>query len=146
MINFIDDLFYNKKNEFNTKCVDLYYYFDKKYCHSLCLELGTLNNAKYINFTPSGYKPGLDYQSSENDTHRIIGQEFDIVIVLINDFFYFDNYHCLKSKEHPNPKYNLIKFLYQAVTRARKKLIIVVDNLNLYRRIQDIINDYGFQG
>lgn len=87
----------------------------------------------YISFTNSSYNARLDYQKSNRDTHDVIGQEFDKVVMTFPNDFYFHN-GMLNAKTHPNPNYMLDQLLYQGLTRARTGIALIVegeDNLSI---------------
>ncbi|NRG46668.1 DUF2075 domain-containing protein, partial [Bacillus sp. CRN 9] len=86
---------------------------------------------KIINYTPSKYNVypyDSFYIGGDESSHEIIGQEFDkVVVVLDKHFLYQDN----KLTTHgwvTNPYYHPTKMLFQMVTRARKKLHIIILN------------------
>ncbi|HAO6030236.1 TPA: ATP-binding protein [Listeria monocytogenes] len=93
---------------------------------------------KLINYTPFKNKAGLydDYQSFYN-THGVIGQEFDEVVMYINEnFCYNSEGKLIASTPHPNSNYLLEKMLYQGLTRARDKLtLIVVNNPSVFKTL-----------
>lgn len=93
----------------------------------LARSLEEQNEYKYISYTPSQYNDRLDYQKSYDSTHRVIGQEFDkICMIITNDFFYEKNKLC--CKQHPNPNYIFTKLLYQGLTRVRSELLLIITN------------------
>lgn len=83
---------------------------------------------KYIKYTPSNYNKGhMDIMPDSVTSHDVIGQEFNDVVIVINDDFYYEN-KILKSKIHPNPNLLYDRLLYQSATRARNNLAIIVEN------------------
>ena len=89
----------------------------------------------------------LDYFKylQETNTHRAIGQEYDNVVMYIDDNFFYGNDKELWSKVHPNPNFLYDKLLFQGVTRVREKLaIVVISNQDVYSKLLGIIyeNDY----
>lgn len=66
-------------------------------------------------------------EMADSNSHRVIGQEFDKVLVVMNEKFYYDN-GVLTAKQHANPDYLFTKLLYQEVTRTRNELCIIVEN------------------
>jgi hypothetical protein len=77
-------------------------------------------------------------QSNEN-AHTVIGQEFDKVVAVIGESFYYDSNGKLmgdtESYYHPT------KMLFQILTRARKKLcLVIVNNETLLKKCLEIIN------
>ncbi|WP_166668253.1 DNA/RNA helicase domain-containing protein [Epilithonimonas xixisoli] len=95
-----------------------------------------------INYTPSLY----DTHQYEKyyipkigtKTHNIIGQEFDKVVVVIdNDFKYVNDSLTYSKSCYYNPEY----MLYQNITRARNKIkVIVINNTNVLERCLQILN------
>lgn len=92
------------------------------------------NNYQYISITPSFYDHSLDYQKAEENTHTVIGQEFDKVCMIMDSNFYYENGR-LKGKMHPNPDYIFTKLLYQGITRARSDLALILTDKNLLQNI-----------
>lgn len=79
----------------------------------------------YIAYTPSRIVSGLGYQDYGRNAHKVIGQEFNGVTMILNHFFdYIDG--KLSAKSHPNPDYLFTKLLFQGLTRARNKLCLIV--------------------
>lgn len=83
-----------------------------------------------LTYTPSNRNrlPYDYYQSGfQYNAHRVIGQEFDKVAVVINEYFsYNDDGKLISSIPNGAPGYWLHKMLYQNVTRAREALYIVI--------------------
>ncbi|WP_350222561.1 DNA/RNA helicase domain-containing protein [Bacillus albus] len=95
---------------------------------------------KAINYTP-GFRVNYPYEVFQNgqdeSAHEVIGQEFDNVIVVIDSNFTY-NKNLLTSKN--DYRYSNIKMLYQMVTRARKKLhIIIIDNEAVLEKCLEIM-------
>lgn len=86
------------------------------------------NDWKAINYTPS--RDSLPYDNykifgEEDNSHTVIGQEFDKVIAVIDQYFsYYDDKLYYSVGSYYNPK----QMLFQIVTRTRKKLNIVIIN------------------
>ena len=84
----------------------------------------TKNNYSFINYTSTLYpEKGLvgfermDYnKNTVGNPHRVIGQEFENVGVLIDKHFYYDN-NKLKAYKMNNNVYSPRDMLYQAITR-----------------------------
>ena len=84
------------------------------------------------------YKNSIDLYPSTYDTHHVIGQEYDKVMIMMDENFRYDKERRIQGKEHPNPDLLFYKLLYQAISRAREKLcILVVGN---YKLFSDILN------
>lgn len=73
------------------------------------------------------------------DIHNVIGQEFDHVIITMDKNFRYSDEDVLQDGQHPN--YIYYKLVYQAVSRVRERLcIVVVDNERLFEKILSIKN------
>lgn len=96
----------------------------------------------FINFSKSNhaYSPYSEYEE-DYDTHHVIGQEFDGVVMLLDSAFYYDENGILKGNPHPNPDYLYSKLFYQGITRVRENLsLIVVNAPDLFQKIAEIVN------
>lgn len=86
---------------------------------------------KIINYTPSRYSyfPYDKYQNHVDDSaHKVIGQEFDNVVAIIDKHFYYNEGKLSTQGWSSNPYYHPTKMLFQILTRARKKLYIIILN------------------
>ena len=92
--------------------------------------------------TPSRYVVNqIDEYPSSANSHLVIGQEFDEVLVVIDGNFAYDNNGELSAKRHPNPDYLFERLFYQNITRARKKLcLVVIDNPKMFECLLAIKN------
>ncbi len=105
-----------------------------------CLQRGYV----YINYTGSAYHfanfDQFDKYCDGNNTHTVIGQEFDRVVMLMDATFYYDEKGVLQANGHPNPNYLYTQLLYQGLSRTREELtVIVVNNTSLLKSISDIL-------
>ncbi|MCC3726674.1 hypothetical protein [Staphylococcus epidermidis] len=68
------------------------------------------------------------------NTHRIIGQEFNKVIVILDEGFkYVDGYLGYYGDYYYNPR----QMLFQNLTRAREKIKIIILNItDLYKKLR----------
>lgn len=72
----------------------------------------------------------------EGTAHQVIGQEFDNVIVVIDDVFFYNSEGDLVSRKRGGVLYDQRDMLFQIVTRTRNKLeIVVVNNELVFREI-----------
>lgn len=72
-------------------------------------------------------------------TEDAIGQEFEQVVITLDDRFYYNEDGKLQGKNHPNPDYIYDRLFFQAVSRTREKLcIIVIGNIALFESIVSI--------
>lgn len=81
------------------------------------------------------------FPSSERNAHKVIGLEYDGVVAVIDEHFYYDDKGLLCCKKiNTGDTYSLKSMFYQIVTRARKRLcIIVLNNDPLLERCLDIL-------
>ena len=71
----------------------------------------------------------------------MLGQEFDNVAVVIDDTFFYNNQKKLSVKDEDKYFYDKIGMLYQNITRARKKLnIVVLNNKEVLERCLEVLN------
>lgn len=143
LFSFIKRLFkFDSKTNFtNYKNISLKY---APYEEDAFLILNTYINKGYefIAYTPSQYDSSKfdKYIHYTNQTpHKVIGQEFDSVIMYLDDNFYYkDNKLC--AKNHVCSKYLLKPMLFQGITRTRNKLtLVIVGNEELFRNILSIL-------
>ena len=106
----------------------------------------TKSNYNFITYTPSRYAEDkfATFKENENwegNAHKVIGQEFDNVIVIMDEYFHYDankKLICKIAKEH---YYDQERMLFQAVTRTKQKLeIVVINNTELFKELLNIIN------
>lgn len=87
---------------------------------------------KIINYTPSRYQhyPYDEYQDGHSESaHNVIGQEFDKVVAVLDQHFFYNKERQLSTQGWDTvPYYHPTKMLFQIVTRARKKLHIIIIN------------------
>lgn len=95
----------------------------------------------FINYSKSNYEasPYAEYEE-DFDTHHVIGQEFDKVVMLMDKSFYYDNNGILHGVAHPNPNYLYPNLFYQGITRVRENLaLIIVEAPDLFNKIVSIL-------
>jgi hypothetical protein len=99
----------------------------------------------FINYTQSQYQKGaFDKYTADTDTHHVIGQEFDNVLMLIDDTFNYNEKGKLVARTHPNPDYLYRQLLFQGLTRVREKLaIIILNNQDVFSSILSIIDNHN---
>jgi len=95
-----------------------------------------------INYTPSLYGTHQyeDYHNPHisTKTHNIIGQEFDKVIVVVDQDFKYRNDSLVYTKKC---YYNPGLMLYQNITRARNKVkVVIINNIEVMSRCLQILN------
>lgn len=105
--------------------------------------LKTLNNQEWeiIHFTPSLFKK--EHHESYSDfshktSHRVIGQEFENVVITIDNYFYYDESGDLKYRGRTY--YDATKMLFQNITRTRKRLnIVIINNSQILDRCVSVL-------
>ena len=144
--SFINNLFNKSKVNPNSNYTNIDILFFKDYkiakTHSKTLESLDWKAFKYTGAKFRSVKYDR-YQSNYNpNVHQIIGQEFDNIIGIIDEDFYYDQNGLLTSNHVPNsPGYNLDKMLYQILTRARQKItILIINNKIVFKHCLKIIN------
>ena len=141
IITFIQAMFELDRKDKIIKSDDIKIYWSRNQKHSLNLikELEK-QGYKYIKYTPSFYEIGpMDKMPPSDNTHEVLGQEFDKVLVIIDDYFYYDR-NVLVSYRHPNPDYLYFKMLYQSATRAKNMLAIIVqENKDVLTKLMGLL-------
>lgn len=101
------------------------------------------NGYVFINYSKSNccHSPYEKYYEEDYDTHHVIGQEFDNVLLLMDNSFYYDEDGVLQGITHPNPDYLYPNLFYQGITRVREKIaIVVVEAPILFQQISSIFD------
>lgn len=93
-------------------------------------------NYAFINYS------NLDKNLLNNDgydIHKVIGQDFDNVLLVMDKTFYYDEEGRLSAHQQPDFEYIYTQLFYQGITRAKEKLaLVVVDNNDLFKKISHI--------
>lgn len=129
----------NYKSNYRFSHVKIFYEPDKTKAMELANHLGD-EDYKYISFTPSFYDHSLDYQKGKENTHTVIGQEFDKVCMIMDSNFYYKD-GKLEARQHPNPDYIFTKLLNQGITRARSDLALIITDKELLQNILILFNN-----
>lgn len=140
--SFIKMLFDNKRNklELSKDNIEISYFNNDADAREFLEELSK-QNWEILRFTPSQYNNEQHEKSAlptAKTSHRIIGQEFDNVGVIIDQCFFYNKdgklqYRC-KSYYHP------VKMLFQNITRTRKKVyIVIINNPEILNRCLSIL-------
>jgi Cdc6-like AAA superfamily ATPase len=107
--------------------------------------LGSLNNLEWevLRFTPSQYKKEHHEQYSEissKNSHKVIGQEFENVVVVIDRFFSYNEIGALIYRG--GTYYDPVKMLFQNITRTIKRLnLVIINNEELLDRCVSILQN-----
>lgn len=84
----------------------------------------------------------INEYSGDINTHQVIGQEYDNVVMVLDDNFYYSEKKHLETKEHPSGNYLFSKLLYQGLSRAKVRLcLVIVDNPDLFKKVLGIKYD-----
>ena len=103
----------------------------------------------YISYTPKMHGQGGSYQKYNINSifsqtaHEVIGQEFDNVVVIVGKNFSYNSNGILSydRSEDTSLPYLPHKMLFQAITRVRKKLkIIIINNPDILERCIEILS------
>ena len=138
---FIQLLFDKNKKispESNFEHIDFNYFNNKE---DAIKYIQSNNNYKFINYTKQnwGSNAYLDTSYETENSHEVIGQEWDNVEVAIDGNFSYDEKTGKLSHDHTY--YNSTKMLFENITRARKNInIIIIQNPTVLSRIVDVIN------
>ncbi|MEH6372425.1 ATP-binding protein [Pectobacterium carotovorum] len=140
--NFIRMLFNNKRTLelSNTGNIEINYFQSIDDARNY---LALLNNSEWevLRFTPSQYNSEHHAKYSDlskKTSHRVIGQEFDNVAVTIDEYFYYNTEGKLGYRGRAY--YYPLKMLFQNITRARKRLnLIIINNEELLSRCISIL-------
>ena len=92
-------------------------------------------------YTPAKHSP-CDYEKygtyDQESAHAVIGQEFDKVVAIIDNYFRYDDDGKLIAD---NRYYSQVQMFYQILTRTRQKLyIIILNNEAMLERCLEILN------
>ena len=103
-----------------------------------------MNDADWdvLRFTPSRFNSEHHqkyYTSWYKNSHEVIGQEFDNVAIAVDNFFKYndegDLVYC------GNAYYESAKMLFQNITRAKKRLnMVIIDNQEVLHRCLSILD------
>ncbi len=136
--NFIKTLFDSKRNNIslsNSENIDFEYFTDSSNVKNY-LDLIASEGWEVLRLTPSQFNTEHHQSYSQvysKNSHRVIGQEFDNVAVVIDEYFSYDSNGMLiyNSKTY----YDSVKMLFQNITRTRKKLkLIIIGNKQVLNR------------
>ena len=125
----------------NYSNIELNYFDDYQEATSFLLQLKS-EDWKIINYTPSTYQK-LPYEAHKveneyDNAHTVIGQEFDNVVAVIDEYFYYDGDRL--STGNYMPYYLPTKMLFQIVSRTRIKLnIVIINNQEILSRCLGIL-------
>ncbi|HHQ4757776.1 TPA: DNA/RNA helicase domain-containing protein [Aeromonas hydrophila] len=141
--DFIKVLFDNKRNNItvsNCGNIDFDYFTDSSNVKSY-LSLISSEGWEVLRLTPSQFKSEHHEsysQISSKNSHRVIGQEFDNVAVVIDEYFSYGSDG--KLRYNSRTYYDSVKMLFQNITRTRKKLkLIIIGNSQILNRCLSVM-------
>lgn len=141
--NFIKVLFDNKRNNISiSNCgnIDFDYFTDASNVKNY-ISLISSEGWEVLRLTPSQYQNEHHESYSQifsKNSHRVIGQEFDNVAVVIDEYFSYgsDGLLIYNSPTY----YDSVKMLFQNITRTRKKLkLIIIGNRQILNRCLSVM-------
>lgn len=106
--------------------------------------LNGLSEAEWeiLRFTPSQYDNEYHekyFDVCSKTSHQVIGQEFDNVAIAVDEFFAYDDAGDLTYRS--GAYYAPTKMLFQNITRARKRLnLVIIKNQEILNRCLSILN------
>ncbi len=75
------------------------------------------------------------------DANSVAGQEFDNIIMMIDNTFFYDKSGRLKGVPHDRDNLIYPNLFYQGITRVREKLaLVVVNNPKLFNKISMVVD------
>jgi hypothetical protein len=141
---------YDKWRNLDTSCIHISFFSDEAKCVEY-LGLQHKIGKTVIEFTPyitkSTYnlKRELKFNLSRYP-HNVLGEEFDDVVFLLDEYIVYkdiDGKKVIDStyNEHDYYPHNENHSIYEAITRAKKSLeIVIFNNPKLYKIIREIFN------
>lgn len=128
-------------------------YFDNKCCAKKYIEF-KYHHKQFIPIELTEYstkcrgkKQRKNFLSNSKNVHDVIGKEYNNVIVVFDEYITYDedtakltsNYK--KSEDYSNYPYDEFSCYFEALTRVRDKLeIVIINNPQLYERVLEILN------
>lgn len=141
--NFIKILFNSRRTDVQFKNhgnIDFDYFTDLSTVKNY-IQLISNDGWEVLKLTPSLYNTEHheSYANAESKTsHTVIGQEFDDVAVVTDEFFSYDTNGMLVYSSRTY--YDSVKMLFQNITRTRKRLkLVIIGNKQVLNRCLSIL-------
>jgi uridine kinase len=142
--SFIQCLFNKSKTleKYNYSNIELNYFVNNEEAKLFSIQLKS-ENWKIINYTPDKIKI-MPYEQHKiedeaDNAHTVIGQEFNNVVAIIDEHFFYDANQELSTKNYQH-YYHPTKMLFQIVSRTRIKLcIVIINNKEILARCLEIL-------
>ncbi|MDK8276831.1 MAG: DUF2075 domain-containing protein [Peptoniphilus duerdenii] len=118
-------------------------YIEHRYRHDQFIPIEL---TEYITKT-SGRRQRKNFVFNSKNIHDVIGKEYNNVIVIFDEYIFYDketakltsNYK--ESDDYRNYPYDEFSCYFEALTRVRDKLeVVIINNPNLYKVVLDILN------
>lgn len=94
----------------------------------------------FINYTSDPDDSRCALYESDFDARNVVGQEFDKVLMLMDDQFYYDERGMLHGAPHSDSDCSYLDLFYRGITRVREKLaLVIVDAPDLLEKISSVI-------
>lgn len=141
---FINNLFDLAKQATNQKYINIStQYFSSYDMASSYLHYLNEEGWKVLDSHVSKASPTFSKQENvtEDSFYETIGQDYEEVAVVIDSSFYYNEQNKLSHKKSERKlKYQQTKLLFQHVTRARKKLhLVIIDNPDVLEKVLNIL-------
>lgn len=124
-----------------TNNIDIVYFNDIDEAENY---ISTKEDFCYISYTPSQIKHNkythclVRNPKKTGSTHKVIGQEFKNVIVVLSEHFRYDD-KLLRAYPFDGNPYGSLNMFFQQITRAINKLeIVVVNNIDVFNELISI--------
>lgn len=144
--SFINCLFSKNRtlDKYSYKNIELNYFENPNDAKEFLEHLSS-ENWKVINYTPDSRRtfPYDQYNLADEDdnAHTVIGQEFNNVIAVVDEHFYYKSGYLSTRNYATDPYYLPVKMLFQIVSRTRLKLgIVIINNQDVLNRCLEILN------
>ena len=80
------------------------------------------------------------YREDSENSHDVIGLEFDAVAVVLDRRFWYHSSGQLMGAEGPSEDYLYVQMLYQNLSRAKEKLCVIVQgNEEVFRQLVKVL-------
>lgn len=156
-VNEAIDLFSQRMVHINCKkwhstdfsCIHMTYFESEENCKVYLKQLSKHGDCVIIEPTPyttktTGTEKRKKKLANSRDPHSVLGEEFDNVVVLLDEYINYvdiDGERLMESTYPDYYPYDMNHCIYEAVTRAKKSLeIVVLNNRELYVEISSILN------
>lgn len=136
---------YHNERHYSFSNVDVVFSNQRKTTEAI-IDCYTKLGYVHINHTVSLHKPDPFHTLNKSglNAHKVFGQEFDKVLVVMNSSFYYDNGILTAKENEANPDYLYLDMLYEEITRVKEKLCIIIEeNKKLLDEILQIFPHYN---